>query len=427
MLIEFSVKNFRSIHERQTLSLVAARNSELLHSNTFECGGKLPRVVRSAVIYGPNAAGKSNLLLAAQVAQQIIVGSAIQTQEGQKLPLTPFAFDSDAETEPTEFEFIFAEDGIRYQYSFAATADRVVREWLIAYPVGKPQRWFEREFEANSSDYAWTMGPHFKGDKSQRSTWRNSTRSNALFLSTAVQLNNDQLRPVFLWFQTKLAILTPTNKMNFGLTLELLNDDERRHQLNNFIRSADVGIEALEFRQMSETTSPPSIQINLAAPVGLGSLQRATIKLDQVVSIHRQPGTGKMMPFDFYKSESEGTKKLFEYAGGWIKALKEGATLLVDELDVSLHPSITRFLVKLFQSDEVDSCGAQLVFSTHDTSLLDLDLFRRDQIWFVEKDAGLASHLYPLLQYSPRKDEKLERGYLKGRYGALPFLGAVRF
>ena len=133
------------------------------------------------------------------------------------------------------------------------------------------------------------------------------------------------------------------------------------------------------------------------------------------------------MPFDFFTAESEGTKKLFEYAGGWIKAINEGATLLVDELDRSLHPSITRFLVKLFQSDEVGSCGAQLVFSTHDTSLLDVELFRRDQIWFVEKDEGSASHLYPLLQYSPRKDEKLERGYLKGRYGAIPFLGAVRF
>ncbi|MEJ0007772.1 MAG: ATP-binding protein [Steroidobacteraceae bacterium] len=129
------------------------------------------------------------------------------------------------------------------------------------------------------------------------------------------------------------------------------------------------------------------------------------------------------VPFNL-NDESDGTRKLFEFAGGWVRALSTGATLFVDELDRSLHPYITRFLVQLFHSSK-NTKNAQLIFTTHDTTLLASDLLRRDQIWFLEKNPEQATHLYPLLDYQPRKDEAVERGYLKGRYGAVPAIGEL--
>jgi uncharacterized protein len=435
MLLEFSVANFRSILKRQTLSLVAAAGREMLTTNTFVDGKKLPRVVRSAVIYGPNAAGKSNLLQAAQVAQSLVLSSALQLQEGQKIPTMPFALARSAKDLPSEFEFLFAEEGTRYHFGFAVTPERVTKEWLVAYPVGKPQRWFEREFLAEAGHYVWAFSPNFRGEKSQQRTWRDSTRSNALFLSTAVQLNNEQLRPVFSWFQNKFAVVAAHIYMNMGLSIELLNDPVRKHMLDQFITAADVAIERLEFKEeRPPVATGGALQINIGAVPGIpivpGSFPLSGLggpKFGRVLALHKQIDSDEVMPLDLFADESEGTRKLFQFAGGWIKALQDGTTLLVDELDRSLHPLITRFLVKLFHNEVRNPHGAQLVFTTHDTTLLDTNLFRRDQVWFVEKDKTYSTHLYPLLEYSPRKDEALERGYLKGRYGAIPFLSPLSF
>jgi AAA15 family ATPase/GTPase len=141
----------------------------------------------------------------------------------------------------------------------------------------------------------------------------------------------------------------------------------------------------------------------------------------RVLAWHKRADEGEEVAFELF-DESDGTQKLFEFVGGWLRALDAGATLFVDELDRSLHPKLTRYLVELFNSNE-NRQNAQLVFTTHDTTLLDPDLLRRDQIWFVEKNKERASHVYSLLEFSPRKDERLERGYLKGRYGAIPLIG----
>jgi hypothetical protein len=415
------------------MSLTASASPELAKTHVFDPGEKLPPVVRSAVIYGANAAGKSNLLLAIQFAQTIVLTSAGQTQAGQRIGVTGFAFAKDASVKPSEFEFLFVENSVRYHYGFALTQERIVKEWLVAYPKGKPQRWFEREFDDETKKYTWTLGTNFRGEKSQRNTWRDSTRENALFLSTAVQLNNEQLHPVFSWFQNKLGVVTTNNKMNMALSMELLNDPERSGVLNQFIRAADVGIEKLEFLE-DRTGAATVININLMPGghqvlPGFMPAQSPTSqpKFGRVLAHHKQNDSDGTAQLDLFADESDGTRKIFEFAGGWIKALNDGATLLVDELDRSLHPLMTRFLVQLFHDEHRNAHGAQLVFTTHDTTLLDQSLFRRDQIWFVEKDKQSSTHLYPLLDYSPRKDEALERGYLKGRYGAIPFLSPINF
>ena len=323
-------------------------------------------------------------------------------------------------SEPTAFEVMFEVGGTRFHYGVELTAERVTKEWLVAYPMGRPQRWFEREFKREDGGTTWWFGPNFKGERKQRQVWQNSTRSNALFLSAAVQLNNEQLRPVFDWIVHKLIVLSPGIDFNPFLSLEMLKHEETRQRLMQFISAAGVEIDRLELREDEGLASVVPLVANVP---GLVIPPQATVaqKVLRVLAWHKASDGSEDVAFDMGE-ESDGTRKLFEFAGGWLRALDSGATLFVDELDRSLHPKLTHYLVQLFNS-KANRNNAQLVFTTHDTTLLDPDLLRRDQVWFVEKNLQRASHLYSLLEFSPRKDEALERGYLKGRYGAIPLIG----
>lgn len=420
MLIEFSVTNYLSVQSRQTLSLAASADKAQQEGNTAAIDANDMRLLRSAVIYGPNAAGKSNLLRALETLRQLVQSSSTATQEGQRLPLTPFLLGGQSREEPSAFEVVFQIEGTRYEYCVEASAQRITKEWLVAYPLGRPQRWFERQYkpEKNSSD--WWFGPHFKGDRKQRQVWQNSTRSNALFLSTAVQLNNEQLRSVFDWIVNKLIVLVPGVQLNPFLSLEMLRHDESRLCVMRFMQAADIDIDRLELREEEGPGPLPPVMQGIANLFAQGQ-PLSQQRFWRVLAWHKCADGKEEVAFDIL-DESDGTQKLFEFAGGWLRALDSGATLFVDELDRSLHPRLTRYLVELFNSKD-NKKNAQLVFTTHDTTLLDPDLLRRDQIWFVEKNKERASHVYSLLEFSPRKDEALERGYLKGRYGAIPLIG----
>lgn len=420
MLIEFRVTNFRSFKDTQVLSMTASAAPEWKTSHTFESGQpSFPRMLRSAVLYGPNAAGKTNLLSALQFVQAFVIGSAA-SQEGHRIFIKPFLFDKSTRDRPSEFELIFVEDKVRYQYGFTVDAERVQREWLIAYPKGRPQRLFEREYNSRSKKHAWTFSSKLKGD---HLVWRNATRTNALFLSTAVQLNSEQMKPVFHWFQHRLVVVAGASQFNPGLTIGLLKKPDGKAQLMRFVRNADLGIDDVTLKSELIPVSMigmPGIQITGPAPGASGT------GFDRIQTLHKVVG-GKEPVILEMSDESAGTNKIINSAGAWLKVLTNGEVLFVDELDNSLHPMIVRFLIGLFHSLETNKKNAQLFFSTHDTSLLDGDLFRRDQIWFTEKDKQNSSHLYSLLDFSPRKGEALGKGYLKGRYGALPFIGEPRF
>jgi hypothetical protein len=429
MLIEFSVSNFRSIASRQTLSLVASTDKAHLHRNVAPQAKKEPQLLRSAVIYGANAAGKSNLLLALESFRRLVQSSATSYQEGQPLPFTPFLLSKASAGQASEFEILFvADDGVRYHYCCALTSERVVKEWLVAYPQGRGQRWFEREYDPETKSDQWWFGPHFKGDRAERKVWQEFTRANAMFLSTAINLNNAQLRPAFTWITQKLIVLAPGIELNPMLSLELLRQIDGQEKLMRFMRAADIGIDRLELREEDLPQSVPGqlapgavrLRFEINLPPGATHPVHKGLR---VLAWHKCHDSSDEAPLDL-NDESDGTRKLFEFVGGWLRALEWGATLFVDELDRSLHPHMTRFLVGLFHGHHNEK-NAQLVFTTHDTTLLDTDLLRRDQIWFVEKDQRQSSHFYSLLDYSPRKEEALERGYLKGRYGAIPFIGTL--
>lgn len=428
MIIEFRVGNFRSISVAQSLTMVASPDQHLADENLIQVPNEKLRLLRQAVIYGANAAGKSNLLMSLEALRNLVSFSA-GLQEGQLLPwVTPFRLDLASEEAPSTFEVIFESDGVRYHYAVGVTTSRVTHEWLVAYPQGRPQRWFERSFDAIKGSYDWWFGPRFEGNQNQRKLWQSSTRSNALFLSTAVQLNNEQLKPVFHWLTKKLIVILP-GRVNFNPTLsvELLRTDAGRERVMQLLTSADIGIDRLELQEGEGfPPSPPGMPqeqwrdfFTQGGPLG----QPQKMKWNKIVAWHAG-SDGRAVPFDMAE-ESDGTRKLFEFVGGWVRALETGATLFVDEIDRSLHPHLTRMLVQLFRS-EANRENAQLVFTTHDTTLLDPDLLRRDQIWFAEKDEKRATRIYPLLDYSPRRNENLERGYLLGRYGAIPFVGDLR-
>lgn len=430
MLIEFNVTNFRSIRARQTLSLVASSDTTHQKRNVISHRDGNLRLLRSAVIYGPNAAGKSNLFRALETLRQLVLSSATGVQEGQQLPITPFLFANETAERPSQLEIIFiADDDIRYHYGCVVSTERVHKEWLVAYPLDRPRRLFERELISDTGKYEWWFGPHFEAERAERRVWQEFTRRNSLFLSTAIQLNNEQLKPVFQWLTQKLIVLLPGSGVEFNpfLSLDLLRQESGREQMMQYMRAADIGIERLELIEEDVATpstpaplAPGSVRLHLELPLPPGSAPPAQKRL-RVRSWHKRTDSGEDVPLDI-GDESDGTRKLFEFTGGWLRALNTGATLFVDELDRSLHPHMTRFLVGLFHGHNSKN-NAQLVFTTHDTTLMTADLLRRDQVWFVEKDDQQSSQFYSLLEYSPRKDEALERGYLKGRYGAIPFIG----
>lgn len=416
MLIEMSVANFRSLRDRQTFSLTKAKGDEQVAGNTFKTvAANEFELLRSAAIYGPNASGKSNFLLALQIMKRVVLESATSLQRGDKLPVTPFRLNQTTAGQPCEFEVTFIVNQVRYQYGFAATQERIHEEWLLAYPRGRAQRWFGRTWDAQRQRYDWESGSNLSGEKQ---LWQKSTRDNALFLSTAVQLNSEQLQPVYDWFKNTLRM---ANIRGWDPTFSVsLCETDKKARVMDFLHAADLNIEDILLEK-----EPFDVQsLPAEMPEHVRELIAGDMKGKQIVNIQtvHKDSDGKLVVFDF-DDESDGTKKLFAFAGPWIDALTNGYVLFIDELHDNLHPRLVQFLVQLFHSNETNPNNAQLIFTTHETSILNQEVFRRDQIWFCEKDSEQATVLYPLTDFSPRKGrENLELAYLSGRYGALPYI-----
>lgn len=420
MIIEFKAKNFRSIRDLQTFSLVAGPAKEL-NQNTCDSTCDLDlRMVRAAVVYGANAGGKSNLLSALLFMRMFILTSAKESQQGDKIPVESFLFDDVSRNEPSEFEITFVKDGVRYQYGFVVDENRIFEESLFAYPSGRAQQWFSRVYDIKNEEYSWKFSKFFKGNKQVVDL----TRSDVLFLSNAVKLNNEQLVPIFNWFQKDLVLIDPANGRGLGYdkSIDHIKTEDGKKRILKFMNAADPSIAdvALDIEKITEANLPnfPS-----SMPKEVQDFFKKQMMSQDNPKVSFLHGNFSLNLND----ESDGTCRLLAFAGRWIDALDNGRVLIVDEMDNSLHPLVVRFLIKLICDPEVNKKNAQLIFTTHDTSLLDNEIFRRDQIWFVEKDKDNSTQLYPLLDFSPRKQEAIGRGYLQGRYGALPFIGEWGF
>ena len=421
MLIEFAVSNFRSIKEEARLSLVAGRDTKYGDSNTFVQtlgdGGQPIRLLRSAALYGANASGKTNLLLGLKAMHEIVLGSSGNLAT---LPVTPFRFDPAYHNQPSSFEVIFVMDTVRYQYGFSATREEVIDEWLYAWPSGRMQTWFERSRGPTPGTSKWTLGGKLTGD---RQVWRRATRPQALFLSTAVALNSIQLLPIFNWFRERLRMIVGYHDVNPNFSMDYCSK-HRQTDIVDFLRTADLAV--TDIRIVERESPSDTVADDASSPVNDRNARETADARAVDVLLQHQPEGGQPAELNMAE-ESDGTRKMFALAAPWIDSLAGGNVIVLDELHDNLHPELVRFLVGQFHDQAVNRSGAQLIFSTHDASILDGELLRRDQVWLCGRNERLETTLFPLSDFrTGRGDENLSRAYLAGRFGAVPYVPRLR-
>jgi uncharacterized protein len=417
MLVEVRITNFRSFKDEQVFSLVADTGTEHERTHTIAATEKGFRpLLRSAAIYGANSAGKTNILRALLFVKELVMGSA-NSLPGAPIQFTPYAFEKKYRSSISKFEITFIERGVRYEYAVSVDAERIHFERLIEYPEGKPRQLFLREYLSDGK-YFWDLNKNYL--KGSKTNWRDNTKPNSLFLSVAVLNNSQQLLPAFEWFQKRLVVIAGNTKMNPVLTMQMLDTDPTaKARVLAFLREADPGITDLKIERQ---TVPPGAVVFASRNVLLERAQSGETRTAKASFLH-SGGRSKDQLELTSEDESGGALALFESAGAWLNVLSNGEVLLFDEMDSSLHPFLVHFLVQQFHSPKRHAMNAQLVFTTHNSFLLNQDIFRRDQIWFVEKQFSGESRLYPLTRFMPRKDtENIQKWYFQGRYGALPIL-----
>lgn len=419
MLIRFSVENFLSFASKQTLDLTAVSTcKERLEENTFDSGSE--SLLKSVVVYGANASGKSNLIHALHFFCQFAITSSKDYVSAEEIPVIPFLLNQWSQETPSKFEIEFIHQRKKYQYGFHATKQQVVREWL--YEEGKLA--FARAFDGvDDTIQVETIWKTAHGLEER-------TRKNALFLSVCAQFAVPEAEKIVDYFANKLHVISGENPNIFrNFTCNQVNSGEYRDDIIDFLRNADTHIVNLSIdKQEREAT---------------GLHNRNVFDIKSHHNIYDKSGqiVGQVqLPFD--SLESLGTKKAFALAGPIIDTLKTGSVLIIDELDSRLHPIFTRQIVKLFNSQKNNPLNAQLIFNTHDTNLLSYKLFdekrnkdeymlRRDQIYFAEKDNSETTHIYSLIEFKKqdekkvRNDASFEKDYLNGIYGAIPYIGEL--
>ncbi|TLE02035.1 AAA family ATPase [Helicobacter japonicus] len=407
MLIEVKMKNCFSIQEEQVLSLVAS-NDKQLKGNTFQADNLT--LLKSVAIYGANAAGKSNIIKIMQAIRVIVLHSTLM-QRGIEFPLMPFLLGKDKE-KPSEFEISFIAENVKYRYGFTATQKKILEEWLFAYPNGRMQQWFLRAYDTKNDKYKYEFGSKFLGEKK---LWENSTRENALFLSTAIQLNSKQLRPVFDWFLGKFNMSSISGLGDF---INILKQNPQ--EISKYLKAVDFDIENLILKEEEANTQEASWDL-FNETISIDSSGKA--KKSRVKAVHLDQ-QGQPIEFDMVL-ESEGTREFFRFLVPIINIFQKGGILIIDELHNHLHPLMTKFIINLFHNENINKNNAQLIFTTHETSILDKDIFRKDQIYFCEKQ-NKATKLYAMSDFKGlRENIDFEKSYLLGRFGALPNLGQI--
>ena len=417
MLIGFSVGNYKSFKETVTLSMVVSSitedDRELDENNLFQINHKL-NLLKSAAIYGANASGKSNFVAAINFMKWFVLNSSKETQVSEAIDIEAFRLSTETETEPSFFEIVFRLEDKNFRYGFEVNTEQVVAEWLFQTDDRAEKMLFERDFDDFILD-----------NFSEGQGISDKTRSNALFLSVVAQFNGKVSGKILRWFSKTLQLISGLQDQQYRKeTLESFENDRHRHDIIEFVKKLDLGIADIQV-----TNQPVFIIPNNTTLYGgsYGSLYPNSKIKSTVKTVHRKyDADGKQTAieiFDLEKHESEGTNKLFALAGLLLDTLRTGKILLIDELDARLHPLITRELICLFNSNETNPHNAQLIFTTHDTNLLSSKTFRKDQIWFTEKDNKGATDLYSLVEYKVGKDASFERDYIIGKYGAIPFIG----
>lgn len=419
MLLQFQVENFKSIKDSAVLSMEASSYKE--HPENVVIFGK-DKVLKSAAVFGANAAGKSNLFMAFTAAIMIIRKSNLR-QIGEPLfEVVPFKFDKDAINKPTKFEFVFRANEKKFVYGFSATKQKIIDEYLFVYKTAKPTTVFVR---TNTNDYKYYSVAATKELKPIEI--RNA--ENKLFLATAGAWNSEMVKEPLSWFMTKIdTYLTDFNTL-FNQSIPYFDadsDGSLKHFTGRLMREADIHIDDYIF-ESKDISRESYMQLIPPALEGLipttAEFQTKSVSVKTLHRVSNDNQTNETFALSL-NEESEGTKNLFALSPVLKSAFENGRIICVDELDTSLHPALITFLVGLFNNSQVNKANAQLIFSTHSTEILSLKEMRRDQFYFVEKDRNTgSSQLYSLDEFSPRIGEDIRKAYLVGRYGAVPEVG----
>jgi len=424
MLLQFSVENFRSFNEAATLSLVAskrrAKNKSLDVGAVFEAPSDL-KVLKCSTVYGANGSGKSNIVKALSFMRFFVLNSSKDSAVDDPIPVTPHAFRTENITKPSIFDISFLHNGDIYQYGFSATPSCIIDEWLVYREEGssKDIELFDRKYNEIS------MAESFK---EEGQSLVSKTRNNSLFLSVCANFNGPVSTVVTRWFQ-KLRIMSGLNDLGLmqGAKKFLLtnNTDSFKQILSNF----DLGFSNIKAIEETDSNNfePPIPELaalfsELKKITQLSKNSVTRIKTEHPIYDKNNIEVGKA-ELDLEQDESEGTRKLVALTAPLLDALKEPVTLVIDEFDARVHPIISKQIIEIFNCKNRNPNNAQLVAITHDTNLLDNELLRRDQVWFMEKDQFGASHLTSLVEFKVRNDASFEKDYILGRYGAIPFIG----
>ncbi|MEH1801436.1 MAG: ATP-binding protein [Nostoc sp.] len=418
MLIEFSIGNYRSFKEQVTFSMVAAnlvaKDKKLDENNVFEIENDL-KLLKSAAIYGANASGKSNLATGLNFMRWFMINSSKETQSTERIGVEQFKLSTETEDKPSFFEIVFLINGKRYRYGFEVTIENVVSEWLFYVPKIKETRLFERKLNKI------TVSKRFKADGIQQ-----KTRHNALFLSVSAQFNVEIAEIILDWLTNRVKIASGLDDSGYQrYTVSCLTNNKNKDEIFQLLKKLDLGFSDVKVKE-SEITAD-FLPKELPDEIKNYIIKNGMAKVTSVQTTHQKfNGEGNPVSteiFDLDNQESEGTQKVFALAGPLVDTLKNGKILIIDEFDARIHALISRAIVELFNSNETNPNNAQLIFMTHDTNLLNNKLFRRDQIWFTEKNRYGATDLYSLAEYKIPDDAPFESDYIQGRYGAIPYIG----
>jgi len=427
MLIRFGVENHNSLRNYQELLLTAGPFKEPAFSLLASADTRVG-LVPAVAVYGANAAGKSTVLAAMTFMRNVIVESHKYGNASGGTPYAPFALDSTSRSRSSKYDIDFELDDTRFHYGFRIDGKSVNEEWLFATLLTKRRRTKQTWFHRSDAFDGIYFGKALRGENK---TIERMVRSNSLFLSAAAQNAHPQLSKIHEYFD-KQVLSVGSLPRTLSLSAKVAAFFKENHQLEeraiDFLRMADTGIAGIKYKSavpdqrlcasLSAVTGTPSFGVSEAIS-GMAAGQSTM----ETVLLHKgEKGSYFELPLE---TESTGTKALLAAIGEIVQKLQTGGVLLVDELSNALHPLMSRKIVQLFSDPTVNTGKAQLIFSTHDTNLLCGGLFRRDQIWFAEKDREGATHLYPLTDIEVDKRDNLEKGYLQGRFGAVPFFSDI--
>lgn len=423
MIISFSVKNFKTFKKRAAISLIASNydkttrvEENIISDNNFNL-----KILKSSVIYGANASGKSKFLEALLFMKSFVIESSKETQKGDLISVVPFKLSTESENGNTEFEIVFEQKNTIFRYGFEVNKDFVAAEWLYRKQKIKEVELFyreEQEFEV-----------HKEMSKAVKISKEGLVRDNALFISVAAQFNDETSITIIEWFKQLRTLSGLFEEGYKGFTLGKTEEPIQKSKILELLKAADLGIDNVELTILDDSNIPNDVPKELRDKLIKAVKDGDKIVSDVLMSHKKFDASGRAVgnvSFSVDDDESAGTNKFFALTGPILDVLENGYTLIIDELDSKLHPNLVCKIVSLFNSKELNKKNAQLIFNTHDTNLLSSGLFRRDQIWFTEKDKYGAASLYSLADFKEqrvRKEEAFEDNYIRGKYGAVPYMG----